>query len=266
MSTFVVLKSANMGNRIKSYVSHLARYNKVKIQMSMDVNLFTNLEQATPEDIEMYPNTSSVWRLLVDPEEEIYCEKYKTIDFLYNKTPEYFKNKYLPIFNSLVINPAVKEVIETFSNSWDSQNMVGVHIRSYLPPLDAGDRTVWIDFEGYEREIESTPKDQKIFFSTDNYNVMQHFKQKYKDRIITRDRNPKRFMMGDIIAQDNDVTKDAFIDMYLLSKCQKKLVATFGSTFPECAWWFGGCKAEVVTPTFWDLVPEHFYNDVFVKK
>lgn len=266
MSTFVVLKTANLGNRIKSYVSHMARYDKVKIELPMDTYLFENFELATPHDINVFPNTSSVWRLLVDADEEQHAGEYKSIDFLYNKTPTYFINKYLPIFQNLKIRPEVKKKIDDVCNSWDKENMVGVHIRSFLPPMESGERSVWIDFEGYEREIESIPADQKIFFSTDNLNVMNHFKNKFKDRIITRDRNIEGFHIGDVVAQDVEITRDAFIDMYLLSQCYKKLVVTFGSTFPECAWWFGGCRAEVVMPTFWDKVPKSFHDDVFIKR
>ncbi len=265
MSTFVVLKSGNIGNRIKSYVSHLARYDEVKIEMAMDANIFSNLKIASIEDIANYPNTGSVWRLIVDKEEEKYCDKFKSIDLLYQKTPQYFIDKYLPIFNKLKLS-IIKQKIDNITKTWDLENMVGVHIRSYLPPIDTGERSVWIDFEGFEKEIENTPSNQKIFFSTDNINVMDHFKQKFKDRIITTDRNPIGFYVGDVLAQNQEVTEDAFVDMMVLSKCQNKLVATFGSTFTECAWWFGGCKANVVLPTFWDKVPDSFYNDVFIEK
>lgn len=266
MSTFVVLKSANIGNRIKSYVSHMARYDKVKIEMPMDIHVFENFELATQEDINTYPHTASVWRLLVDQEEEKYCGEYKTIDLLYNNTPSYFINKYLPIFQNLKIRTDIQNKINSICNTWDKDNMVGVHIRSYLPPMEAGDRSVWVDFKGYENEIESIPSDQKIFFSTDNLDVMNYFKNKFKDRLITRERNVRGYYIGDVLAQDVEITQDAFIDMYLLSQCYKKLIVTFGSTFPECAWWFGGCRAQVVIPTIWDKVPQSFYDDVFIKR
>ena len=54
--------------------------------------------------------------------------------------------------------------------------------------------------------------------------------------------------------------------MYLLSQCYKKQIFTFGTTFSECSWWFGGCRAEVVMPTFWDRVPKDFFDNVYNTK
>ena len=85
MSTFVVLRSAALGNRIKSYASHMARYDKIMIEKPVDIHLFENFELATPEDIEKYPHTGSVWRLLVDEDERDYIEDLNSIDYLYEK-------------------------------------------------------------------------------------------------------------------------------------------------------------------------------------
>ena len=124
---------------------------------------------------------------------------------------------------------------------------------------------MWVDFEGYEKEIENLGPDQKIFLATDNINVTNYFVNKFNDQIITYPRSV------DVIRDDGSLdditqTQEAFVEMYLLSQCHKKLYATFGSTFPECSWWFGGCKAEVFMPTLWDKVPENFLNDVYIKK
>jgi hypothetical protein len=85
MNTFVVLRSAALGNRIKSYASHMARYDKVMIEKPTDIHLFENFELATPEDIQKYPHTGSVWRILVDENERHHIENLNTIDGLYKK-------------------------------------------------------------------------------------------------------------------------------------------------------------------------------------
>ena len=265
MSTFVVGRSAALGNRIKSYVSHMARYETIKIEKPTDIHLFENFELATKEDFQKYPSTGSVWRLLVDEEEEKYIDNYKTIDQFYNKIPQYFIDKYLPIFQKIKIKPEIKKIIDDFTQDWNKNNMVGVNIRSFLPPNGDGSRSVWVDFEGYEKEIENLGPDQKIFLATDNINVTNYFINKFNDQIITYPRSV------DVIRDDGSLdditqTQEAFVEMYLLSQCHKKLYATFGSTFPECSWWFGGCKAEVFMPTLWDKVPENFLNDVYIKK
>jgi hypothetical protein len=134
-----------------------------------------------------------------------------------------------------------------------------------LPPIDDGSRSVWVDFEGFEREVQRLEPTQKFFFSSDNLNINNYYKEKYPNQIITLPRSVG-VIGNDGFFDDVQQTKEAFLEMYLLSMCQKKIVCTFGSTFPEVSWWFGGCKAEVVTPTFWDKVPQSFYDDVFKKK
>lgn len=265
MSTFVVLRTAALGNRIKSYASHMARYDKVMIEKPTDVHLFENFELATPEDIQKYPHTGSVWRLLVNEDEEHYIENLKTIDGLYNKVPQYFIDKYVPVFQKFKLKPDLQKVIDEMTKDWDKDNMVGINIRSWLPPIDNCGRSVWIDFEGFEREAQKLNSTQKFFFSSDNIEINNYYKSKYPNQIITLPRTVN------VIANDGHVddvqqTKEAFLEMYLLSQCKKKIVCSFGSTFSEAAWWFGGCKAEVVTPTLWDKVPKEFYDDLFLKK
>ena len=265
MSKFVVLKSAGLGNRIKLYVSYLQRYDEVLIEKEPDLNLFENFKLCDKdEDIKIHPWTHSGWRLLVNEDEEDYCMEYKTIDQLYDTTPQYFIDKYLPVWQKLRIKPEIKKIIDDFTKDWDKDDMVGVHVRTNFPPVDDGSRSVWVDFPGFEKEIEKYPSTQKFFLATDHEPIVQHYNSRYPGQIIT-------FPKNDIVRHDNhsdnvDQTITAFIDMYLLSQCYKKLILTWATSFSECSWWFGGCKAEVVMPTLWDKVPEDFFKIIYNKK
>ena len=265
MSKFVVLKSAGLGNRIKLYVSYLQRYDELLIEKEPDLNLFENFKLKDGTDIGGELSwTHSGWRLLVNEDEEDYCSEYKTIDQLYNDTPQYFIDKYLPVWQKLRIKPEVKKIIDDFTKDWDKDDMVGVHVRTNFPPVDDGSRSVWMDFPGFESEIEKYPSTQKFFLATDHEPIVTHYNSKYPGQIIT-------FPKNDIVRHDNhsdniDQTITAFIDMYLLSQCYKKLILTWATSFSECSWWFGGCKAEVVMPTLWDKVPEDFFKIIYNKK
>ena len=263
MSTFVVLRTAGLGNRIKSYVSHMARYDKILIEKPTDIHLFENFELATPEDIQKYPHTGSVWRLLVDEDEQHYIENLNTIDFLYNKTPQYFIDKYVPIFERFKLKSDLQQIVDEITKDWDKENMVGINIRSWLPPIDNCGRHVWVDFEGFEKEVQKLDPNQKFFFASDNLDINNYYKSKYSEQIITL---PRSLIVNEGSVDNVQQTKEAFLEMYLLSQCKKKIVCSFGTTFSETAWWFGGCKAEVITPTLWDKVPQEFYDDVFSKK
>ena len=241
MSKFVVLKSAGLGNRIKLYVSYMQRYDELLIEKEPDMHLFENFKLCNKdEDIKLYPWTHSGWRLLVNEDEMQYCDKYKTIDQLYNDTPQYFIDKYLPVWQKLRIRPEIQTIIDEFTKDWNKDDMVGIHVRTNLPPVDDGSRSVWMDYEGFEKEIEKYPSTQKFFLATDHEPIVAHYKSKYPGQIITFPRN-------DIVRHDNHTdnvsqTISAFLDMYLLSQCYKKLILTWGTSFSECSWWFGGCR------------------------
>ena len=165
MSKFCALKSAGMGNRLKIYVSYLARYDEVMVEKEEDRYLFPDFKPCNrEEDIKENPWTHSGWRLLVDQNEEDYIKTFKTIDQLYNNTPRYFIDKYVPIWKSLKINPEIKNYIDDFTKDWDKDDMVAIHIRTNYPPVDDGTRSVWVDFEGFEREVQKYPSTQKFFF------------------------------------------------------------------------------------------------------
>tara|TARA_S200000501_G_scaffold326035_1_gene324287 strand:- start:733 stop:1641 length:909 start_codon:yes stop_codon:yes gene_type:complete len=261
MSKFCALKSAGMGNRFKIYVSYLARYDEVLVEKNEDRFIFTNFNPCNKdEDIKQYPWTGSGWRLLVDENEEQYIKKYKTIDQLYNDTPQYFIDKYVPYWQSLNINPEIRKSVDAFTKDWDKENMIGIHIRTNYPPVDDGTRSVWVDFEGFEREVQMYSPSQKFFLASDHEPIIDYYKNKYPNQIITY---PKQDIVRHDSVDNIQQSVDSFMDMYLLSQCYKKLILTFGTTFSECSWWFGECKAKVVMPTFWDKVPKDFYNNVY---
>ena len=261
MSKFCALKSAGMGNRFKIYVSYLARYDEVLVEKNEDRFIFTNFNPCNKdEDIKQYPWTGSGWRLLVDENEEQYIKKYKTIDQLYNDTPQYFIDKYVPYWQSLNINPEIRKFVDSFTKDWDKDNMIGIHIRTNYPPVDDGTRSVWVDFEGFEREVQMYSPSQKFFLASDHEPIIDYYKNKYPNQIITY---PKQDIVRHDSVDNIQQSVDSFMDMYLLSQCYKKLILTFGTTFSECSWWFGECKAKVVMPTFWDKVPKDFYNNVY---
>jgi hypothetical protein len=53
---------------------------------------------------------------------------------------------------------------------------------------------------------------------------------------------PKRTAVNDRTSREG--MQDILIDLLLLSR-NKHLVASYLSTFPELAWWLGGCQATV---------------------
>lgn len=258
--TFVVLRSAGLGNRIKSYVSHLARWETVKVEHPADAQLFKKLDLASKDDIFEYPNTGSVWRLLVDEDEENEIDKYKSIDFLYEKTPNYFKEKYLPIFKSLEFNDDVVNMVNDISSEWNCWEMIGINIRATTSSFN---RDKFVDLEGFEKIVDGFDINQKFYFCSDSIPIRKYYKNKYGDRCISLDIHE---IVDTGFTFDYTQSLEALVEILLLSKCKKKLYLTNGSTFGECAWWFGGCETEVYCPTIIENVSKEWEDAHFIKK
>ena len=257
MKTTTIPEGFGLCNRIKNIWSALEEYEDIKTTTDSDAYIFPTLEKVnTP--INTYPLG---WRLKVQEEEQKYIDGYKTIDFLYESTPQYFIDKYLKSVEKLKINQAIVDYVSEFTSGWD--NYIGVHIRSWF-----NDRVVMHDNKIFEKEIDKLSGDRKIFLCSDNTSVINHFKQKYGDRIVT---HPQALhsqasqtwkSIGDEPRIFNDVqlVVDGFIDCYILSKCST-IIGTYGSTFAEVSWWLSKCKSNVIIPD-----PTNEFNRGFVEE
>jgi len=235
-----IVKAQGLCNRIKTYMSFLCEYDQVNTEVYADSYIFPSI----PYDQNPINGVCGS-KLKVLEEEENYIEKYKTIDFLYNDTPQYFIEKYLNSLDKIEINPDILEYVDNFLEDWS--DVIGVHIRSWWhagPP-----RLYWHDNKLFENEIDKFDSSKKIFLCSDNNDVIEYFKQKYGERIITHDQvmhQTKCNIFG--FHHDNiQLVTDGFIDCLLLSKC-KTIIGTWGSTFTEVSWWLGRCKSTVIIP------------------
>lgn len=255
-----IKKECGLSNRIKSILSALRSYDKVNTIVEADSYIFPDITL-----VDELINPFIDWRLYVFPEEEHYIENYKTIDFLYEKVPEYFVQEYVKIIDNLKINPDILSYVNNFIKNWDS-DMLGVHIRSWHSDYP---RSMWHSNSLFENEIDKFPNDKKIFLCSDNPEVIKHFINKYDERIITYPQTMHERVLGSVNPFEQyhnniQLVVDGFIDCLLLSKCST-IIGTFCSTFTEVAWWFGKCKAKVILPD--PINYDLNYNDnLFLKK
>ena len=253
-----VVSHAGIANRIKNLLSAISQHGDVSILHDTISFIFPSLRKVDEVEQE-YPED---WRLYVAPDEEKHIPDYKTIDLLYERTPEYFVKKYLNIIHKLKINSEIIEYVSVFTDTWD--DMVGVHIRSWYCP-----KKVFHSNEIFENQIDKLPEDKKFFFCSDNSDVQQHFVDKYGDRVVTYERqmfnDPRLAESGH--HDDIQLTTDAFIELLMLSKCAT-IVGTYASSFDELAWWMSGCKSKVIIPTpiNCDKEFQDFNNLIYVKK
>ena len=259
MSTIINLATPGVANRIKAYLSSMSQYDVVKTRRECDTYLFQNIELASDEELDMYPHENG-WRLFVQEDEKQYTGEYEYIDLLYDKTPKYFIDKYLGILSQLKINPDILNYVNEFTEGWE-KNTIAVHIRSWYC-----ERRAWHSNELFENEIDKLDPDAKIFLCSDNSDVIKHFSDRHKDRIIL---HPQESFSHPHLAESGfnysfQANADALIDMLILSKCAT-IIGTYISTFAEVAWWFGGCKSKVIIPIP-PNVPAHIGEETFKRK
>ena len=253
-----VVSHAGIANRIKNLLSAISQHGDVSTLHDTISFIFPSIKKVDEVE-EEYPED---WRLYVDSEEEKHIPDYKTIDLLYEKTPEYFVKKYLDIIHNLKINSEIIEYVSEFTDTWD--DMVGVHIRSWYCP-----KKVFHSNQIFENQIDKLPEDKKFFFCSDNSDVQQHFVDRYGDRVVIYQRqmfnDPKLAESGH--HDDIQLTTDAFIELLILSKCAT-IIGTYASSFDELAWWMSGCTSKVIIPTpiNCDKELEDFNNLIYVKK
>ena len=253
-----VVSHAGIANRIKNLLSAISQHGDVSTLHDTISFIFPSLKKVDEVE-EEYPED---WRLYVASGEEKHIPDYRTIDLLYERTPEYFVKKYLDIIYKLKINSEIIEYVSEFTGAWD--DMVGVHIRSWYCP-----KKVFHSNEIFEEQIDKLPEDKKFFFCSDNSDVQKHFVDKYGDRVITYDRemfnDPRMAESGH--HDDIQLTTDAFIELLILSKCAT-IIGTYASSFDELAWWMSGCTSKVIIPTpiNCDKELEDFNNLIYVKK
>ena len=108
---------------------------------------------------------------------------------------------------------------------------VGVHIR-LNEEWKQWNRSNGAGTSQFIRVMKKYPKDTKFFLASCDVAVADEIKKAFPDRILEL---PEKDYLGDI---------DAIADLYLLAE-GKELIATFGSSFSEVAWWLGGAEAKV---------------------
>lgn len=187
------------------------------------------------------PNGFAILKTELDKIQNVksYYSKFnKTLCYTYDRTPQYFINKYKKYVSQ--IKPT-KDITDIVNKYWDkvgfNDNIVGVHIRQGDFEKHKERRVDINKFISKMTEIKTKNTKTVFYISTDNQSLIPFFEKKFtKDSVITFDH-----------IQDNKSHSDfktAFICLLILSK-PKHLVLTNFSTYSQLAWWLGGCNAKV---------------------
>lgn len=136
------------------------------------------------------------------------------------------------------LNQHISKKIDDFASDHFRQPMIGVHVRytDNLLQKFIAKRNVIIDdyFPVIDKLLKEQPN-SKIFLCTDNYAVLEFFKENYSDIVSTNKFYPEDngAIHSSKLCQDKvQMGEEALIDMYLLSRCGH-VVHTGTSSFTE---------------------------------
>lgn len=179
-----------------------------------------------------------VWRLDIAPGEvpegftkaypKTKTEQPECIDLEYNRIPQKVRDAYAKYFKALKPSQSVRSRMEELKMPSD---YVGVHIR-LNEEWKQWNRSNGSGTRQFIHVMKKYPKNTAFFLASCDEKVAEEIKRAFPNRVYEL---PQKDYTGDV---------DAIADLYLLAG-GKELIATFGSSFSEVAWWLGGAKAEV---------------------
>ena len=229
-NTWLFWKTAGWVNK---NFDELFRLNEIVNFKSISIKTKKNLPVISyPEKNEFYDR--GCWRLYVDDKDvsnnfvSMDGDKaFPSIDFRYNEIPEHVIKKYLVFFEKLTPSSLVLKRIQ---NVEISDQDVCVHVRN---STDQNDTANVPYITSYFNILNKFPPSTRFFLSAMDKSIANLFYDAYKTRIY------------ELPNKDYSSMIDAVADLYLLGK-GKEFVVTWGSSFPEIAWWLGGCRQKVI--------------------
>ena len=156
---------------------------------------------------------------------------------------DYIKKNLLSYLENLKIKKEIIKVVENFSKIFNDKT-AGVHIRLTDNPFPYADYEI---FENKTKNLIDAGYD--IFLASDNKSSEENLKEKFKDKIITYQ---KEYAIPDFIDDSwppkqyrHTSVVDAMVDLLLLSKTRKIFKPCF-STFGILSALYGGIEYECV--------------------
>lgn len=261
MTQPVILVSQVIGgicNRIKSLVSALRINPNSRVIWCINLHCGCFFDDLFTNDIQIYNLTvdmqdHSTWRFdVLDTDVEIYPgfstikwnleNNGRCLDLEYQKIPTTMRQKYLDVLSTLQIQPVILDKVSSFWRD-NSPPTVSVHIRTWKTTADDPLLKNSTQLCKFIECMKTFSVETTFLVSSDSDDSITYMKQTFPGRIIQYSRTT--------IRHDSRTTREGqvedFIELLLLSK-SKVLIGTYGSTYSELAWWFGGCVATVIIP------------------
>ncbi len=171
----------------------------------------------------------STWTLFLSDKEKEQANM-DSIDLKYDEIPQFLRDAFLPYFMALKPGYKVQEILNAVEIP---ENSVAVHIRHDAVWKQWG-RWAEGDIEMFLYKMKQYDENTHFLLACADQGIYEMMVDTFGDRIISIP-NKK--------VDSNNIQDVA--EMFLLSK-GNELIATYGSTFSEVAWWLSGCRQKVV--------------------
>jgi len=165
------------------------------------------------------------------------------VDRLYERTPPRVVAAFGELIRELKIAPLLLERALEFARSFDDETFAVV-IRSW-PDLRDHRRKLHflhLDFslDPFIEEIER--REGRFYLTSDSQDVVRTLQERFPRRAMVRELGHDH-----AYPTSEQGVVNGFINMLIASRAPV-IVTSRITTYPEVAWWFGGCRAEVVLP------------------
>lgn len=258
MTNIYIGSSGGLGNKMKNLVSGMIMSDSIDGKLFVEWIVSSHCGCRYDEIFEspqintMPPNThnekinfsiprSQDWQLLINNE---------IINI--NNISEYHKKIISTYFQKFIPIETIRYKIDTFINEYnlDQKYTIGIHYRY---------DNEWLTKKEIQDQIQSGKNFAQCFFDKiSQYNATTQFFLAFSNNnIISNFSHVKNLVYNTKNSNTNENARnlnrnkiamiEAVIDMYLLSLCNE-IIITPNSTFSECAWYIGGCKAKLFDP------------------
>jgi len=251
----VVATRGGLGNKLKALVSALRLSDEVAAVYPTFSLLLEN-DIPVLETIPARCRVFSDWRFVLTPSDRLPDDFAsvpipergdtvarvplgRSIDLEYERVPTHLREAFLAAFAKLEIRREIRQEVEQISGSWPGDTMA-VHVRSWVES-DFRRRTLF-DLERFFYAVDRRGGAAALFVSSDAPEVVDEFRRRYGVRVLSPTSEESVAHSGH--TEDERVLRRAFVDMLCLAR-GSVLIASYLSTFSECAWWLGGCRQEV---------------------
>ena len=238
-----------IGNRLKCLISSMSIDEDIKLIWDYGLHNGNDLGGVWCKFSDLFENefeefSSSVDSPLHNVEGCTFFEDINHLDLKYGDNwgdhiPQNLKENHLNKISKLKPVKYIRDSVESFSKNFN-ENTISVSIRTWKDvPRTKETKGKTFDINKLYSYLDFYA-DYNFFITCDDEGTFDEILKKYGERVLY---TKKRTSFGDYRTMEG--IQDALIDLYLSGK-NKTILLSYGSSFGELQWWFGGGVSKTI--------------------